>query len=234
MKFDVSGWLIMGLTMPEQRKLTGIFWHLKWFVIIALLVLIIDLFCVFVLWSPEGISQLEQTLHQELAILGLSQSNVDFLAGVATSLYNTVFVSTGIDGMMRHAATLPPSSTRNSTEIEFVETLRPAIETAMLGLQLFALRLGVILLTLPLFAIVFLTAVSDGFLSWYLRRTGGERESGFIYHRAKRGLAWSIVGLWVVYLLPPIAMDPRYILPPFLLIAGIATRLQISFFKKFL
>ena len=228
----MNAWHTMGSMMPEQRKLTGIFWHLKWFVIIALLVLIIDLFCVFVLWSPEGVSRLEQTLHQELAILGLSQSNVDFLAGVATSLYDTVFVSTGIDGMMHHAATLPASTT--STEIEFVETLRPAIETAMLGLQLFALRLGVILLTLPLFTIVFLTAVSDGFLSWYLRRTGGERESGFIYHRAKRGLAWSIVGLWVVYLLPPIAMDPRYILPPFLLIAGIATRLQISFFKKFL
>jgi len=218
--------------MPEQRKLTGILWHLKWFVVIALLVLIIDLFCVFVLWSPEGIPRLEQTLHQELAILGLSQSNVDFLTGVATSLYDTVFVSTGIDGMMRHAATLPASTT--STEIEFVETLRPAIETAMIGLQLFALRLGVILLTLPFFAIVFLTAVCDGFLSWYLRRTGGERESGFIYHRAKRGLAWSIVGLWVVYLLPPVPMDPKFILPLFLLIAGIATRLQVSFFKKFL
>lgn len=228
----MNAWRTMGLMMPEQRKLTGIFWHLKWFVIIALLVLIIDLFCVFVLWSPEGVSRLEQTLHQELAILGLSQSNVDFLVGVATSLYDTVFVSTGIDGMMRHAATLPAST--SSTEIEFVETLRPAIETAMLGLQLFALRLGVILLTLPLFAIIFLTAVSDGFLSWYLRRTGGERESGFIYHRAKRGLAWSIVGLWVVYLLPPVPMDPKYILPLFLLIAGIATRLQVSFFKKFL
>ncbi|MCG7988476.1 MAG: DUF4400 domain-containing protein [Candidatus Thiodiazotropha sp. LLP2] len=228
----MNAWRTMGSMMPEQRKLTGIFWHLKWFVIIALLVLIIDLFCVFVLWSPEGASRLDQTLHQELAILGLSQSNVDFLAAVATSLYDTVFVSTGIDGMMRHAATLPASTT--STEIEFVETLRPAIETAMLGLQMFALRLGVILLTLPLFAIVFLTAVSDGFLSWYLRRTGGERESGFIYHRAKRGLAWSIVGLWVVYLLPPVPMNPKYILPLFLVIAGIATRLQVSFFKKFL
>ena len=218
--------------MPEQRRFTGLLWHMKWFVIIALLVLIIDLFCVFVLWSPDGVSRLEQTLHQELDYLELPQSKVDILVGVATSFYDTVFVSTGIDGMMRHAASLP--STTNSTEIEFVETLRPAIETAMIGLQLFALRLGVILLTLPFFAIVVLGAVSDGLLGWYLRRTGGERESGFIYHRAKRALAWSIVGLWVVYLLPPIPMNPKYILPPFLLIAGIATRLQVSFFKKFL
>ncbi|MFQ5470737.1 MAG: DUF4400 domain-containing protein [Gammaproteobacteria bacterium] len=126
-----------------------------------------------------------------------------------------------------------PSPT-NSTEIEFVETLRPAIEASMIGLQLFALRLGVLLLTLPFFISVILSSASDGFLGWYLRRTGGERESGFIYHRAKRALAWSVVGLWVIYLLPPIPMDPKYILPPFLLIAGIATRLLVSFFKKFL
>ena len=220
--------------MAEQRRLTGLLWHVKWFAIIALLVLIIDLFCVFVLWSPDGVSQLEQVLHQELELLGLPQAKVEFLIGVATSLYDTVFVSTSIDGMMRHAASVSTSSTGNSTEIEFVETLRPAIETAMIGLQLFALRLGVLLLIFPFFAIVILGAVSDGFLGWYLRRTGGERESGFIYHRAKRGLAWSIVGLWVVYLLPPVAMDPRYILPPFLLIAGIAIRLQVAFFKKFL
>ncbi len=218
--------------MPEQRRFTGLLWHLKWIVIIALLVLFIDLFCVFVLWSPDGITRLEQTLHLELAYLDLPQTKVDILVGVATSFYETVFVSTGIDGMMRHASSLPSST--SSTEIEFVETLRPAIETAMIGLQLFALRLGVILLTLPFFAIVILGAISDGFLGWYLRRTGGERESGFIYHRAKRALAWSIVGLWVVYLLPPIPMDPKYILPPFLLIAGIAARLQVSFFKKFL
>ena len=220
--------------MPEQRRLTGILWHLKWFVLVALLALIIDLFCVFVLWSPDGVSRLEQILHHELALLELPQPEIDFLIGVATSLYNTVFVTTGMDGMMRHAASLSPTTSGQSTEIEFVETLRPAIETAMLGLQLFALRLGVILLTLPFLVIVTLAAVTDGFLGWYLRRTGGERESGFIYHRAKRGLAWSFVVLWAVYLLPPVPMDPRYIIPPFLLVAGIAIRLQVSFFKKFL
>ena len=178
--------------MPEQRRLTGILWHLKWFVLVALLALIIDLFCVFVLWSPDGVSRLEQILHHELALLELPQPEIDFLIGVATSLYNTVFVTTGMDGMMRHAASLSPTTSGQSTEIEFVETLRPAIETAMIGLQLFALRLGVILLTLPFLVIVILAAVTDGFLGWYLRRTGGERESGFIYHRAKRALAWSI------------------------------------------
>ncbi|MCF6337892.1 MAG: DUF4400 domain-containing protein [Gammaproteobacteria bacterium] len=58
----------------------------------------------------------------------------------------------------------------------------------MIDLKLFALRVGILILTLPF--LILITAVADGFVGWYLHRTGGERESGFIYHRAKRGLAW--------------------------------------------
>ena len=220
--------------MAEQRRLTGILWHLKWFVFIALLVLVIDLFCVFVLWSPDGVPRLKQILHREMTLLELPQPEADFVIGIATTVYNTVFVTTGIDGMMRHAASPPPSTSGQSTEIEFVETLRPTIETAMIGLQLFALRLGVILLALPFLVIVILAAVTDGFLGWYLRRTGGERESGFIYHRAKRVLACSFLLLWAIYLIPPVPMNPTYLIPSFLLVAGLAVRLQVAFFKKFL
>lgn len=220
--------------MPEQRRLTGILWHLKWFLLITLLVLIVDLFCVFVLWSPDGVANLEDVLQQEVALLGLPQSDINFLISVATSLYNTVFVSTGIDGMMRHAASLPPTDTSQPTVLEFIDTLRPAIETAMIGLQLFAIRIGILILTLPFWVLITLAAMTDGFVGWFLRRTGGERESGFIYHRAKRSLAWSFLVLWAVYLLPPVPMDPKYIIPPFLLSASIATRLHVAFFKKFL
>lgn len=220
--------------MPEQRRFTGVLWHLKWFVLIALLVLIVDLFCVFVLWSPEGMQHLQNVLTQEIALLRLQQSDINFLAGVISSSYDLVFVSSGIDGMMRHAASLPPDNVSQQTAIDFSDTLRPVIETAMAGLQLFALRIGVLLLTLPFLALITLAAAADGFLGWYLRRTGGERESGFIYHRAKRSLAWSFLTLWVVYLIPPTPMDPTYLIPPFLLAAGIATRLHLAFFKKFL
>ena len=35
--------------MPEKRRLTGLLWLIKWLVLITLLVLIVDIFCVFVL-----------------------------------------------------------------------------------------------------------------------------------------------------------------------------------------
>ena len=104
----------------------------------------------------------------------------------------------------------------------------------MIGLKLFALRMGILILAAPFLAIVTVVAMADGFVGWYLRRTGGKRESGFIYHRAKRGLAWSFLLLWIVYLIPPIPLDPKYFLPPFLLVTSIATRLHVAFFKKYL
>jgi len=220
--------------MPNQRRLTDLLWLGTWFLLITLLVLIVDLFCVFVLWSPDGVWRLETVLHKEVALLGLPQSDINFLAGITKSFYDAVFVSTGIDGMMRHAASLPTTDKSQQTALDFTETLRPVIETAMVGLQLFALRMGVLILTLPFLVLVTLAAMADGFVGWFLRRTGGERESGFIYHRAKRSLAWSFLLLWAIYLVPPIPQDPKYLIPPFLLAAGVAARLHVAFFKKFL
>lgn len=220
--------------MAEERRLTGLLWLAKWFLLISLLVLIVDIFCVFVLWSPNGVWHLETVLYKEVELLGLSQSDIAFLTNVTRSFYDTAFVSTGIDGMMRHSASLPSADKNQQTALDFTETLRPVIETAMVGLQLFSLRIGALILTLPFLVLITIAAIADGFVGWYLRRTGGERESGFIYHRAKRGLAWSFVLLWAIYLVPPVPMDPKYLIPPFLLTSGIAMRLHVAFFKKFL
>ncbi len=219
--------------MAEQRRVTGLLWLVKWFVIITLLVLVIDIICVFVLWSPNGVEQLQATLQREAALLNLSPEHLGFLADMTHRFYNAVFVSSGIDGAMGNAyLTTPSEKTKNMHE--FYGTFRPLIETAMIGLQLYALRIGVLILSLPFLVIITAAAVMDGLLGWFLRRTSGDRESGFIYHRAKRCLGWSYVLFWVLYLLPPTPIDPNYLIPPFLVVAGVTTRLQVAYFKKFL
>ncbi len=220
--------------MPNQQRFTGILWYGTWFLLVTLLVLVVDLFCVLILWTPNGVWQLQNVLNQEIALLTLPQSDINFLAGIMQSFYDTVFVSSGIDGMMRHAANLSPTDESQPTATDFTETLRPVIETCMIGLQLFALRIGVLMLALPFLLLIALAAMADGYLGWFLRRTSGGRESGFIYHRAKRSLAASFLLLWFIYLVPPTPMNPIYIIPPFLLAAGITTYLHVAFFKKFL
>ena len=111
-------------------------------------------------------------MHEEVALLGLPPSDTAFLIKMTRSFYDTAFVSTGIDGMMRHAASLPPADESRPSALDFNGTLRPVIETAMIGLQLFALRIGVLILTLPFLVLVTLAAMADGFVGWFLRRTG--------------------------------------------------------------
>jgi integrating conjugative element membrane protein (TIGR03747 family) len=222
----------MEWSMVDQQRLTGLLWLAKWFLLLTLFVLIVDIFCVFVLWSPNGARHLESVFQQEVALLKLQPAQEAFLVNVTRAFYAHVFVSTGIDGALRQSTN--PGTESPQTAHDFANALWPVLETAMIGLKLFALRIGVLILTLPFLALITAVAIADGFVGWYLRRTGGERESGFIYHRAKRGLAWSFLLLWIVYLIPLVPMDPRYLLPPFLLASGIATRLHVAFFKKYL
>lgn len=218
--------------MNNRRPVTGLLWLLKWFVIMTLLVMLIQLFCVFVLWSPDGTEQLRRILLQELTLLNLTTAEQSRLIAITQHFYRIAYIETGIDGWLSRTAHLPTHQNQNIQEL--VNDFRPVIETMMIGLQLYALRLGVLFLTLPLIIIVCAASAADGLLGWYRRRTTGDRESGFIYHRAKRSLGWSIVILWACYLLPQTPIDPKLLIPPFLIVAGITVRLQVAYFKKFL
>jgi len=101
-------------------------------------------------------------------------------------------------------------------------------------LQLFASRLAVLAMAIPLFLLAAVEAVSDGLVTWYLRRTGGGRESAFIYHRAKRLIALSVLGLCLAYLAPPMLIDPRWVIPPFVFAFAAGVRVATAYFKKYL
>ncbi|HHI94879.1 MAG TPA: hypothetical protein ENK04_15470 [Gammaproteobacteria bacterium] len=167
--------------------------------------------------------------QQEVALLDLQPSQVAFLVDVTRAFYEQVFVSTGIDGTLRQSGAETPA-----TAHDFANTLWPVLETGMIGLKLFALRVGHSDLDAAF------PGADHGcrHSRWLCRlvpapyrwRTGIR----LYLHRAKRGLAWSFLLLWVVYLIPPVPMDPKYLLPPFLIASGIATRLHVAFFKKYL
>lgn len=220
------------------RRLTGVLWTLKWFFIVCLLVLCVDL--LYVLWpypgEARGVTTLKANLAAEADLIGqlADDRSWTIIRALADGIYEVVFVWTGLDTLMQRAVDPAPLSPLNETMRRFVFGNWVFLETAATGLQLFSLRLGVLVLATPLFAITACGAAADGLITWYLRRTGAGRESGFIYHRTKRGLALSVLALWLVYLVPPVPLDPRWVVPPFLLIAGVAVRLTVAYFKKYL
>lgn len=220
------------------RRLTGVLWTLKWFFIVCLAVLCVDM--LYVLWpypgEARGVAALKANLTAEADLIGrlADERSWAIILALIDGIYEVVFVWTGMDELMRRAVDPTPLSPLNETMRRFVLGNRVFLETAATGLQLFSLRIGVLLLTLPIFLITAVAAAADGLITWYLRRTGAGRESGFIYHRTKRGLALSILALWLVYLVPPVPLDPRWVIPPFLFIAGIAVRMTVAYFKKYL
>ncbi len=104
----------------------------------------------------------------------------------------------------------------------------------LLSVQLIGLRLGVLLVSLPLFLVAAVGGAVDGATAWYLRRTRVDRESGFIYHRAKFALWIAIFVLCAVYLAPPSRLDPKSVIPPFVAIFAITVRISVAYFKKYL
>lgn len=180
-----------------------------------------------VMFLPDGLALLKETYHQEVMYLSsnINAQSIDLIAHWVNTTYEWVFIKTGIHGYLYTGG--------NRFTANLISGLWPLIQGAMIGLQIFMIRLSVIVLMLPFVALVMAVAASDGYLEWYRRRTGGARESAFIYHRSKRLVSWSLAGLWFFYLVPPFAIDPVYLFIPSILLIGLFTRLSIQFFKKY-
>ncbi|WP_416465166.1 TIGR03747 family integrating conjugative element membrane protein [Pseudomonas sp. LFS044] len=98
----------------------------------------------------------------------------------------------------------------------------------------FVVRLIVLTLATPLFLLAVLTGMVDGLMRRDLRKFGADRESSFVYHRAKRTLLPLIVSPWVIYLALPWSVNPILILLPCAALLGWMVAITATTFKKYL
>ncbi len=220
-----------------MEKVTGILWYVKWFAIVCALALLVDM--VYVFWpypTMRGVAAFQHNLQTESELIASlsAPDSAAFIRKVQLWAYQPTFAWSGLHEMMRDVNQPESWQGANAYMHSFVTGNWQFLQTAHIGILLFAQRLAVLLLSAPLFLVVMLAAGLDGFITWYKRRTSVGRESGFIYHRAKHGFNHTWLGVWVLYLLPPIVLDPRWMIPPALLLTGLATRLAVGYFKKYL
>lgn len=209
----------------EKTKAPWFINVLRTLLTLLLMTLITDLSIV--MFVPDGLGMLKNAYNQEVEYLSVNidSRSTEFISHWVNTAYEWIFVKTGIHGYLY--------SNGNPFSDSLISGFWPLLQGALIGFQIFMIRLSVIILMIPFVILVMLVAASDGYLEWYRRRTGGARESAFIYHRSKRLVAWSIIALWFLYLIPPFAIDPAYIFVPVILIVVIFTRLSIQFFKKY-
>ena len=211
----------------EHTTLGKIMRLVRWVLTLCAAVLAIDFICVIFIWD-DGAQTLSDLVIAEREALGLNPESAAgrFVDTAIATAHDWVFVKTGLSEFL--------SGQRSGFLSAIINGMWALVETAVLGLQLFVARLAVLIVSLPLFIVVGAAAVADGVYGWLMRRTSAGRESGFIYHRAKRAFPAFLFLLWAVYLIPPIQMDPRWVIPPFVVLFGIALRLRVSYFKKYI
>jgi integrating conjugative element membrane protein (TIGR03747 family) len=221
-------------------KVTGSLWYVKWFTLVFLCALMVDIVYVFWPWpTVRGVAVFQHNLLSEtvlVASLSTPQGEA-LIQQVQGWVYQPTFVWSGLhDFLMLGINPIADSGTASSSDIGqgLATGFRDQIQTAYIGVLLFAQRLAVLAMAAPLFGIVMLAAGADGFVSWYKRRTSVGRESGLLYHLGKHGFNNTLRGIWVLYLLPPIVIDPRWVIPPALLLVALATRLAVGYFKKYI
>ncbi|MBI4294447.1 MAG: DUF4400 domain-containing protein [Betaproteobacteria bacterium] len=222
----------------------ALFAPLKWFfgglfVLLALILAawIIDWIFVFKVW-PEGLERLQSLLDEDLALatrLWDSYSEFPrFAAATANALYAMLFKVTGIHDMGARfaegaALSIPDTVVRN-TYIANVE----AIRVAMIGTQLFGVRLAALAMTMPMFALGYCVASVDGLARRAIRRASGGRESASLYHRAKYLQVMLLVTSAAASLLLHVSMDQRYTLACTAIVLPILAQVQWTFYKKHL
>jgi integrating conjugative element membrane protein (TIGR03747 family) len=198
---------------------------------------IVDWTFVFKVW-PDGIDRLKGILAADLAHgveLAEWQGGVPkAVTGTANFLYGLVFGVTGIHDMgMRFAEgaalSIPDTIVRN-TYLKNTD----AIEVAMIGTQLFGVRLATLGMMVPILFLIYLVAAADGLTQRAIRRACGGRESASLYHRAKHLQVMLLAMGGVLVLIQPVSIDPRVVGVPVAFLVGILVRLQWACYKKHL
>ena len=128
------------------------------------------------------------------------------------------------------AALSIPDTLVRRTYIEHYETIR----VAMVGTQLFGVRLATLLMPVPFVAMAYAVSLADGLTQRAIRRASGGRESANLYHRAKNLQVVLLTTTAAVSLLLPVAIDPRSIWLPGAMLVAILARIQWAYYKKHL
>jgi integrating conjugative element membrane protein (TIGR03747 family) len=94
-------------------------------------------------------------------------------------------------------------------------------------------RLGILLLTLPLFLLCLGLGLVDGLVQRDIRKFQGARESTLLFHEFKRGSGfWFFVPL-LIYFLWPWPLEAQWVLLPLAIAMGLLMQLGAKSFKKY-
>lgn len=224
--------------MAEQRRN----WHLpcviRCVLIVMLSALVLD--CLHVMWpyphQALGLEAFRADIRTEWNVLTAlcGPGYPEATQAIYGALHRVLFEWPGFDGMLVRAQNPVPLGGLDEMMRRAVLRTSEFWGTALSGLELFSMRLAVLAVSLPLIALTAICGVADGLLSRHLRRTGGGRESAFVYHRAKRHAGHAVLVLGLISAASPVTADPRMVITAFVVVFSLLLRIGTATFKKYL
>lgn len=217
----VVGWLVLGLVFSILVEWLGMtFW-----------------------WPEEGTRHSRGMLEAELDYLTVSASQslvssdpAGFARRLADAFYHYGFEVTGLARGMTWLTT--PASPQDARLLTLSRAIYAPVTAYLLAAititEVYAVRLAVLLLATPVFLLTGIVGLTDGLIERDRRRFGGARETGFIYHHAKRLIAPSVAVAWVLYLAMPVSIHPNSLILPAAGLFGLSLAVSAATFKKHL
>lgn len=193
-------------------------------------------------WEEQGPDHSRNMLIEEVAYLQedfrrelFGGSPAQWAIGTVTWVYGWLFIRSGLVNLHDRLAA-PATAAEPSLMVFFKRLYRKFGDylAAMSNIiQLFTVRLMVIALSLPMFALIGIAALVDGLVQRDLRRLGGGIERGRLYHIAKDYLKPMLILPAFVYLAVPAPIHPNLIFMPAAALFGLAIFIAATTFKKY-
>jgi integrating conjugative element membrane protein (TIGR03747 family) len=160
-----------------------------------------------------------------------------FAVSMADQLQALLYQKTGLVKAMTVVRQHPVSRQGDNRFTGFIRQSLAAIHdyllAGMIATQVYALRLSVLFLSIPVFVLAGLVGAIDGIVQRDLNRWRGGRELGQRYHLAKSMVAPGLTLPWILYLAWPTTVHPWLIILPFAVFVGWVVAITAATFKKY-
>jgi integrating conjugative element membrane protein (TIGR03747 family) len=198
-------------------------------------------------WTELGALHSEAVMHTEMGYLSseftrslmLSEPSVTVTRWIGQA-YQWAFVDSGfLDWIQRACDAQVHSQNAVARELNswsgwLAATLKEYLVATVYVTVITLVRVTILVLSIPLFILVVLVALTEGLGRRDIRRYGAGYESSFVYHHAKRMVKPVIYIPCMLYLSWPTAVYPNLLLLPAAILLGITVTVTTASFKKYL
>lgn len=194
-------------------------------------------------WQEEGVQHSKAMVLEDLNYLRdyrqslLTDDAVQFAASwalAASRPFELIGVYRFIAAQQQPPRAAGQSPVRRALQLSLHDSAK-YLTAAIYVAQDAAIRLAIVVLALPAFAIAVLLGLIDGLGRRDIRKWSGGRESSFVYHHAKRLLWPAFTGGFTLYLTWPTGgFNPAWMVLPFCAALAWTMSLMAATFKKYL